>query len=234
MLIWLIVQPGRISGFSLDSAAQIVIFFVLALLPWTIRNYYALDGFFFVKSNFGLEFWLGNNPAVKEVYSADRHPATNRQELISLVLNGEPNYNREKQREAMAYIEKRPRAFFKNVTDRFDDTWAATYDSRVEPWIVTLGLSSANVWFCVVFSIVAIAGMTLALAARWQAALPLAMCLFLFPIPYYITHTALRYRHPIDPLITIFAAYAIAQVTTRLWRTLRASNRNAIDTERAF
>jgi hypothetical protein len=42
------------------------------------------------------------------------------------------------------------------------------------------------------------------------------MCLLVFPIPYYITHTALRYRHPIDPFLAIFAVYAIS----RLWRAL--------------
>ena len=46
--------------------------------------------------------------------------------------------------------------------------------------------------------------------------LPLAMCLIVFPIPYYITHTALRYRHPIDPLMTILAVYA----GSRLWSAL--------------
>jgi 4-amino-4-deoxy-L-arabinose transferase-like glycosyltransferase len=112
LLIWLIVQPPQNRGFSLASAAQVVVFFVLALLPWTIRNYYTLDGVFFVKSNFGLEFWLGNNPAVKDIYSAERHPATNQVELISLILNGEPNYNREKEREAVAYIEKAPSRLF--------------------------------------------------------------------------------------------------------------------------
>jgi 4-amino-4-deoxy-L-arabinose transferase-like glycosyltransferase len=231
LLIWLMVQPGPSRRLSLASAARIVVFFVLALLPWTIRNYYTLDGFVFVKSNFGMEFWLGNNPAVKEIYSAQRHPADNQGELISLILSGEPNYNREKEHEAIVYIEKRPGVFFKNVADRFDDTWAATYDSRVEPWILTLGLSRADVWFCLIFSVVSLAGMILALVTHWQDALPLAMCLVLFPIPYYITHTALRYRHPIDPFITILAVYAIA----RLWRALTASrDRSPVHEETAF
>src|ERR1700732_2333773 len=55
LLIWLIVQPGPSARFSLASAGHIMIFSILALLPWTIRNYYALDGFVFVKSNFGME-----------------------------------------------------------------------------------------------------------------------------------------------------------------------------------
>ena len=214
--------------FSLASAAKVLLLFVLALLPWTIRNYYTLDGLVFVKSNFGMEFWLGNNPAVKEIYSAERHPAVNQGELLSLVLNGEPNYNRQKAREAMAYIERRPRVFFANMADRFADTWAATYDSRVDPWILALGLSRADVWFCFGFSIVSLAGMIIALAAHWVDALPLAMCLLLFPIPYYVTHSALRYRHPIDPFMTIFAVYGGAQV----WRSLTASRgRNMVSQE---
>jgi hypothetical protein len=44
------------------------------------------------------------------------------------------------------------------------------------------------------------------------------MCLPLFPIPYYITHTALRYRHPIDPFMTIFTVYAIVRLCSALQR----------------
>jgi hypothetical protein len=58
--------------------------------------------------------------------------------------------------------------------------------------------------------------MILALRATFPDSLPLAMCLLLFPIPYYITHTALRYRHPIDPFMTIFTVYAIIRLCSAL------------------
>jgi len=196
---------------------------LLALLPWTIRNYYAIDGLVFVKSNFGMEFWLGNNPEVKEIYTPERHPASNSMERISLILSGEPNYNRAKQRQAVAYIRMHPRVFLKNSFARIEDTWSAWYDSRVEPWIITLHLSRMDVGFCSLFSVLSFAGMIFALRANWRSALPLAMCLLLFPIPYYITHTSLRYRHPIDPLMTILTVYAMAW----LWSALssRTSSR---------
>jgi hypothetical protein len=213
LLGWWMLRRGPVGWPAVASAAKVMLLFGLALLPWTVRNYYAVGGLVFVKSNFGMEFWLGNNPAVKEIYTADLHPAGNVTELFSLILSGEPNYNREKQRQAIAFIETHPRVFVKNVGTRFADTWAATYDSRVEPWVVTLGLSRADVWFCLGFSVVSVAGMMIALWADWQAVLPLAVCLLVFPIPYYITHTALRYRHPIDPFLTIFSAYAVG----RLW-----------------
>jgi hypothetical protein len=55
------------------------------------------------------------------------------------------------------------------------------------------------------------------LRANFQDSLPLALCLLVFPIPYYITHTGLRYRHPIDPFLTILTMY----VLFRLFSTLR-------------
>jgi hypothetical protein len=180
LLIWWMVRRGPITWPSLAAAAEVLLIFVLALLPWTVRNYYAIDGLVFVKSNFGMELWLGNNPAVQDVFSPELHPAVNFGQLLSLIFNGESNYNRARQRQAIAYIKAHPRIFLKNVSDRFADTWAATYDSRVEPWIVALRLSRADVWFCLSFSIVSFLGMLLALRADWFQTLPLAMCLLLF------------------------------------------------------
>jgi Dolichyl-phosphate-mannose-protein mannosyltransferase len=208
---WLIVQKSPNFGHTLALSARVVFVFVLALLPWAIRNYYAIDGWVFVKSNFGMELWLGNNPAVKKIWTPELHPINNLPQRISLILSGEPNYNRERQRQAIAYIEKHPRTFLKNLSDRFADTWFATYDSGVEPWILALHLGRADIWFCAAFSVLSLAGLVLALLVDWRDSLPLALCLLLFPIPYYVTHTALRYRHPIDPFMTIFTVYAITR-----------------------
>lgn len=196
-------------------AAKVAFIFVLALLPWTARNYFALDGLVFVKSNLGLELWLGNNLAVKEVYSPELSPMSNFRERIELILNGEPNYNREKEREAIAFIKADPRRFLQLFFGRFVDTWAATYDSEVEPWITVLHLQKENEWFCATFSILSLAGIILALKSKIGDSMPLAICLVIFPIPYYITHTSLRYRHPIDPVMTILTVYAVTYLFRR-------------------
>ena len=39
-------------------------------------------------------------------------------------------------------------------------------------------------------------------------AFPLAAFPVIFPFLYYITHTSLRYRHPIDPVVLLLAAIA--------------------------
>ncbi len=180
---WLIVRKSWNRGHTLMLGARAVFIFVLALLPWAIRNYYVIDGWVFVKSNFGMELWLGNNPAVNKIYSPELHPFNSLPQRISLILSGEPNYNRERSRQAIVYIENHPRTFLKNLSDRFEDTWAATYDSGAEPWIVALRLGRADVWFCTAFSVLSFAGLILALFAGWADSLPLAMCLLLFPGP---------------------------------------------------
>jgi hypothetical protein len=49
------------------------------------------------------------------------------------------------------------------------------------------------------------------------------MCLVLFPIPYYTTHTTLGYRHPIDPFMTIFTVYTVAHLATFIAKHSTAS-----------
>jgi|SRR5579872_19577 len=218
LLGWIAFRRWRSAQPSAALITRTAFLFVLTLLPWTIRNYYAIEGLVFVKSNFGLEFWLGNNPAVKEVATPELHPMTNYMERVQLILIGEPDYNHLKKNQAMAFIRSHPRIFLKNTFDRVADTWAATYDSRVDPWILRLHLSKADVWFCSAFSILSFAGIILAVRENFLNSLPLALCLILFPIPYYITHTALRYRHPIDPIMTIFTVYAISQLFSLLKR----------------
>ena len=137
-------------------------------------------------------------------------------ERFRLIMEGEADYNRGKERMAVAYIKAHPREFLEKSWSRVLDTWSARHDSWADGWIAALHLSREDVWLCSAFSVVSFAGLLLALRTNGMDSLPLAMCLVVFPIPYYITHTALRYRHPIDPLMTIFAVYAMS----RLWSAL--------------
>ncbi len=213
LLGWLIFQRWQSGLISTALYARVALMFVLAVLPWSIRNYYAVDGWVFVKSNFGLELWIGNHP---DSYTKELHPMFSFPERYRLIMEGEADYNRGKQRMAVAYIKAHPREFAKKLWGRVLDTWSARQDSWADGWIAALHLSREDVWLCSAFSVISFAGLFLAFRACGMESLPLAICLIVFPIPYYITHTALRYRHPIDPLMTILAVYA----GSRLWAAL--------------
>src|SRR6202022_5180525 len=60
LLGWLVIRRWQSAQPSAGLALRTVFMFALTLMPWTIRNYYAVDGLVFVKTNFGLELWLGN------------------------------------------------------------------------------------------------------------------------------------------------------------------------------
>jgi len=53
----------------------------------------------------------------------------------------------------------------------------------------------------------AFAGLRWAIRDRRDGAIPLVMVLIFFPLAYYLTHSDIRFRHPIDPVIVVFMAY---------------------------
>jgi hypothetical protein len=46
-------------------------------------------------------------------------------------------------------------------------------------------------------------------------AFPLAAYPLVFPWLYYLTHANLRYRHPIDPVVLLLAAIAVARLVKK-------------------
>jgi len=55
-------------------------------------------------------------------------------------------------------------------------------------------------------------GIVVLFQKREPYAFPLAAGPIVFPVIYYVTHTSLRYRHPIDPVVLWLAAIAVAAV----------------------
>ena len=64
-------------------------------------------------------------------------------------------------------------------------------------------------------------------------AFPIAMFPLVFPIVYYVTHSSLRYRHPIDPAMVVVATYALAYPLTVMARRKREAQFPAAAAESA-
>jgi hypothetical protein len=218
--LWLILDRRKNTLSWKMPLATAAIVFLLVLLPWTLRNQTQLGKYFFVKSNFGLALWLGNNPESKEIYSPNQYPAVNSRELQELQALGEVGYMKLKQREAVNFIRANPGSFISRCYYRFVDTWTGNYDSTLDPYIRKMQLRLPYIEYLTLFSILAFAGLGIALlTAAWDA-LPLAFCVVLFPIPYYLTTSELRYRHPIDPVLVILAVVCLERLG-EIFLTLR-------------
>jgi hypothetical protein len=168
----------------------------VTLTPWLLRNY-AVFGRFIIKSNFGLELKIGNNP--KGLYT---HPGglSIREEFTQYVRLGEMKYMDWCYDEAMKFIKENPGKFLLLTLRRFSDFWFGT--NLVKPELLT-ELKRLSVILPLPFMV---AGIFLAIKARLKI-LPLVTFILLLPAVYYITHVLHRYRYPIEPIILIFAGY---------------------------
>jgi len=55
-----------------------------------------------------------------------------------------------------------------------------------------------------------------------ESVFPLVIVLVTFPVVYYITHSAMDYRHPLDPVIVIMSCYGVLE-----WRRRRKTTVSA-------
>jgi hypothetical protein len=158
-----------------------------------------------------LELWLGNNSQVDIVWAFWRHPMADPSERMELQRVGEMRYMQEKKRQAFEFIKGHPRLFVRLCFDRFVDTWTGLWDSHVDSWVIVFRARTAYEWFSSAFSLLAFAGLMFARRACGADAMPLILAVLVLPATYYLTHSGMHYRHPIDPILTIFSVYALAR-----------------------
>ena len=220
LLLWLVQHRWRDHSPWSAQAMATVLFFLLCLAPWTARNYAAFGNLIPIKDNFGLELWLGNNSDVKRNWSPNHHPGSDPHEMQQLLQLGEAKYMQVKQREAVAFIEAHPRVFLKSVLIRFVDTWTGLGDVPSDRWVSALRAGTAYIWITSALTLLAFAGLYLAgRSFGWEAA-PVWIAPIVFPMTYYLTHSILRYRHPIDPVLTVLAVCALARARSFVSRRL--------------
>lgn len=217
LLLWLAQRRWQSQLPWLPKVSLVVILFISCLAPWTVRNYTEFGKLIPIKDNFGLEFWLGNNPSVKRDWSPDKHPVGDPQQMQQLIRLGETDYMRAKQHDAIEFIESHPAVFLKSSFDRLVDTWTGLNDVPWDRWVHALHAGTAYIWSTTAFSMLALIGLFLAARSGGFASAPVWSAPIIFPVTYYITHSQLRYRHPIDPVITVLAVYAVARARSRVF-----------------
>jgi 4-amino-4-deoxy-L-arabinose transferase-like glycosyltransferase len=211
LFFWIMQHRWRDRMPWASQAVATVSVFVLCLVPWTARNYASFGKLIPIKDNFGLELWLGNNSDVVHDWSPGHHPVADPREMKQLLQLGEIDYMRAKQRAAVEFIETHPGLFLKSVVDRFVDTWTGLGDVPSDRWISALHAGTPYIWITSALSIFSFVGLYLVWrSSGWEAA-PVWITPIVFPLTYYLTHSILRYRHPIDPILTVLAVCALAR-----------------------
>ena len=206
---WLAWEKRKQSSRWLAPVAAVVLVFLLGIAPWTLRNYRAMGKFIPLRSNFGLELWLGNNPDAADVNSFSMHPLWNAAEADSYQRLGETAYMEAKRREALTFIRSHPSETFGSIVHRFETYWFAVSDRPASRPLDSLSLrafSAVNALLMVISWL----GAGIAYYRRIPEAGPYLLLLLIYPLVFYLTHTLVRYRFPMDPILTILAVYGMA------------------------
>jgi hypothetical protein len=207
---WAALRAGLLKRNAWLTPALSLAMVVLFCLPWTLRNYQRFHRVIPIRSSLPFELWIGNNNifdehAVHGIQRITRYEETHRYAEL-----GENAYLDEKLRLAKSFIQQRPVLFVALCGRRILATWSGTE----HPYADFLRADSflARVIFPVnlILTVGTLAGLALMLRNRSPFALPLAVFPVGYPVIYYITHTSLRYRHPIDPLLVLLTVLAIA------------------------
>ena len=190
--------------------------FAAGIAPWTIRNYVVFHKFIPFRSNFALELWLGNNPAVPKSWSPWLHPDDDPSEAAKYARMTEIPYMQEKQQEAVRFIRTHPLDTLNFTLYRFSNNWLGMDESPADVWNrVPVDVKLGILGNCV-FPVLSLLGALFAYREQNETALPLALVMIFFPLVFYITHASTRYRHPMDPVMLVLAVYALAYPVTYL------------------
>jgi hypothetical protein len=188
---------------------------VLCCLPWTVRNYSAFHRFIPLRSNFPFELWLGNNEQFDEQSQVVPAADPERFEIRSYVRMGEMAFMQDKWQKATAFIRTHPKLEMILYGRRFVATWTGL-EKPIEGFrdaespLVRLVLVTNTL-----AAIGGLCGIVVLFLRRDPYAFPLAAGPIVYPVIYYVTHTSLRYRHPIDPVMLLLAAIAVAAVVQK-------------------
>ena len=209
--IWA-MTTSRVSWRSAVWAAAAWTLAVAAVLsPWAIRNWKMFGSPGVLKSNFGMELFFGNNPySSGGTLDSERRRALEAlpaDELARAKTGPESEYFSLLQRNATRWIADNPARFLKLTLIRFWNYWGKFPSEGPDRW-------RHYSWFHIVwyFPVVILAAMTVRKSAPWRGpVLPVVLFLFVYPLPYYLTHVQLyRYRYPVECFLVLLAAVPLA------------------------
>jgi hypothetical protein len=216
LLGWAAYRARRTARLPVLRPALAASMAILCCMPWTVRNYVVFHRLVPLRSNFPLELYIGNNNnyAMRQFVWPPR--ITKERELLRYFRLGETAFMDEEKTKALEFIRAHPKIFVELTAKRFVAFWTGLADPlqnflSTDSWLVRVLLISNTI-----AALGALSGILVLIARRSPYAIPAAAYPLVFPWLYYLTHTNLRYRHPIDPVVLLLSAVAAVAACGRL------------------
>jgi hypothetical protein len=195
------------------GATLAALIFLACLTPWTIRNERVFHKLIPLRANFGVELYLGNGPGATGLLMEYDHPFQAPDQLRLYRQMGEIAYSQWRGKLAKHVIAEDPAHFAVLSLKRAYYFWFSVPHPGDEGFLNEYG-RNFNYQFT---SICGLFGLALALRRRIPAAGLFAWAFVLLPLTYYFVTVHARFRHPLEPLITILAVY-LFQSAEKSWQ----------------
>jgi len=191
-----------------SCAAAWALMAAIVAVPWLLRNE-AVLGTFSLKDNFGMTAYASNNDCAQASlgYSIvngcydSLHPNKSQHELRLVKQMGEAKYDRQRTADFLGWVHGHPTAFARLTSMRVVQFW---FPPPFGPLYCAVA-----VWLATALSI---PGLVVLLRSRTAVARYFAVALALYPIPYYIVVSDVRYRYPILWISTLCAGWFLVWV----------------------
>ena len=206
-LVW-ILWGMRSSFSSLRSqttkAALAAVIFAACLAPWVWRNYNVFHAFIPARGNLGAELYQSTREVHKGFPWGETIPLLPTDpEFRHYADIGEARYVREKGELAKINIHRYPDLIVRWTIQRMFFYWAGVPHGFEDSFLIEF-FRDINFAFV---SIGAALGLCLALHRRIPGGWLIASIFVLQPAIYYVVTVQARFRHPIEPLMTICIVY---------------------------
>jgi 4-amino-4-deoxy-L-arabinose transferase-like glycosyltransferase len=204
--LWAWHRRARRGKRSLAGVVVASLIFVACVTPWTIHNYRTFGKFIFIRDNLGAELRLGNGPGADGTWMQYLHPTQDSFAMQQYVSMGELRFIAHNRQRAMEYIRADYPRFAVLCLKRFIYFWAGPPRLSKTWWLAetknSLFLASSILMFW---------GLGRALRQRKPGAWLLFWLILLYPAIYYVVYPGQRYRHPIEPEMTILGVYLFTE-----------------------
>lgn len=198
-------RKPSLAGVVLASAV-----FIACVTPWIVRNYQTFGRFIFIRDNFGVELRLGNGTGADGTWMQYLHPTQDLYAMRQYTTMGELAYIDLRKRQAVDYIKADYARFAILCLKRFIYFWAGPPRLAQIWWLAevknSLFLASSVLMFW---------GLARALRRRKPGAWLLFWLILLYPAIYYVVFPGQRYRHPVEPEMTILGVYLLTEAGKR-------------------
>ena len=208
LLAWLFFRSSSGRG-RLTRPGVALLLAILSCVPWTARNYVRFHRFIPLRSNFPFDLWIGNNYVFDEHAPINARVTRYSEERLYGQL-GEVAFMQEKWSLATQFIRTHKRLELRLTWWRILSFWLGSF-RPIDDF-----KSADSLWIqaILVINLLTVIGCALGILALWRShrlfLFPLAAFVVVVPLVYYVTHASLRYRHPIDPMVLILTALAVA------------------------